>query len=106
MAHLYTDKYFEELQQGSVRSAREIVPVLLNCIRPRSVVDVGCGSGAWLSVFREYGVEDVFGIDCSDQCAEARFRESTMPPKREQRRPLFEPMREGGHVAIVIASMI
>jgi SAM-dependent methyltransferase len=26
-------------------------------------VDVGCGTGAWLSVFQEHGVDDVFGID-------------------------------------------
>jgi SAM-dependent methyltransferase len=31
--------------------------------RPASVVDVGCGSGAWLKVFREHGVRDVLGVD-------------------------------------------
>ncbi len=28
-----------------------------------SVVDVGCGAGWWLDVFRKSGVEDIFGID-------------------------------------------
>jgi SAM-dependent methyltransferase len=39
------------------------VPILLELVRPRSVVDVGCGSGAWLSVFAELGVKDLLGID-------------------------------------------
>ncbi len=45
------------------RSAREIVPIVLALVRPRSVVDVGCGTGAWLAVFQEYGVPEVLGID-------------------------------------------
>ncbi|MGI9149607.1 MAG: class I SAM-dependent methyltransferase [Chloroflexota bacterium] len=35
----------------------------MNLIEPRSVVDVGCGLGTWLSVFREQGVDDVIGVD-------------------------------------------
>ncbi len=30
---------------------------------PRSVADIGCGSGAWLSVWRELGRDDILGID-------------------------------------------
>jgi hypothetical protein len=32
-------------------------------MQPTSVVDVGCGLGVWLSVFRDHGVEDIFGVD-------------------------------------------
>ncbi|WP_230957983.1 class I SAM-dependent methyltransferase [Burkholderia diffusa] len=32
-------------------------------LRPASILDVGCGAGAWLSVHRELGVQDVTGID-------------------------------------------
>jgi SAM-dependent methyltransferase len=32
-------------------------------LRPRQVVDVGCGLGAWLAAFREAGVVDCLGID-------------------------------------------
>ncbi len=35
----------------------------MNLVQPRSVIDVGCGIGTWLSVFKECGVEDVWGID-------------------------------------------
>jgi hypothetical protein len=40
-----------------------VVPIVLDLVRPRSVVDVGCGIGAWLSVFSTLGVDDVLGVD-------------------------------------------
>lgn len=44
-------------------SAEEIVPLLLEFFDPHSVIDVGCGIGTWLSVFKKNGVESVLGID-------------------------------------------
>jgi SAM-dependent methyltransferase len=40
-----------------------MVPLLINLLKPKSILDVGCGEGAWLSVFSSNGVEDYFGID-------------------------------------------
>lgn len=48
---------------GSYESATGVVPLLLATLQPRSVVDVGCGLGAWLAVFREHGIVDVLGFD-------------------------------------------
>ena len=59
----YSPEFFEELREGARRSARAVIPAVLEYVRPASVIDVGCGTGAWLSVFREAGVEDVWGID-------------------------------------------
>ncbi len=59
----YSKDFYQSLQEGALRSAREIVPLVLNLVRPTHVVDVGCGNGAWLSVFKEHGIEDVQGID-------------------------------------------
>jgi ribosomal protein L11 methylase PrmA len=28
-------------------------------IGPRSAIDVGCGTGVWLSIFQEFGVADI-----------------------------------------------
>src|SRR5437879_11690773 len=59
----YTGDFYKNHSDGSRRSARQIVPLVLELLRTKSVIDVGCGVGTWLSVFREYGVEDFYGID-------------------------------------------
>lgn len=59
----YTPEYYDELKTGATRSAEIVVPILLRLLSVRSVVDVGCGQGAWLAAFRKSGVEDVLGID-------------------------------------------
>ena len=59
----YDVEFFRAFQQGSVASARVIVPIVLDLFSPRSVVDVGCGIGTWLSAFEEHGVSDVVGVD-------------------------------------------
>jgi SAM-dependent methyltransferase len=59
----YTGDYYDSLRDGARHSAEVVVPLLLRLVRPGSVVDVGCGRGTWLGVFREHGVEDVWGVD-------------------------------------------
>lgn len=59
----YTAEFFERLRAASNRSADAVVPVILDLLPVRSVVDVGCGEGAWLAAFRKFGVEDIFGVD-------------------------------------------
>lgn len=59
----YTENFFSELQGGSYRSAKEIVPLILELVRPGSVIDIGCGAGTWLSVFKEFGIEEICGVD-------------------------------------------
>ena|GEM_PF-968322 len=58
----YDKTFFEQIEKGSLSSARAMVPHIIELFHPKSVVDVGCGTGAWLSVFRAEGV-DVCGID-------------------------------------------
>lgn len=59
----YNQDFFRNQSVGSVRSAREIVPLVLKLVQPRSVIDVGCGVGTWLSVFLEQGVQEILGVD-------------------------------------------
>jgi SAM-dependent methyltransferase len=59
----YGPEFFERLREGARRSARAVVPAVLEYVRPASVIDVGCGTGTWLSVFREAGMSDVWGVD-------------------------------------------
>jgi SAM-dependent methyltransferase len=62
---IYDDDFFDSLTEGSLRSARVIVPILLSVIEPKSVIEVGCGRGAWLKVFHDNGIEILHGIDGS-----------------------------------------
>jgi SAM-dependent methyltransferase len=62
---IYTDEFYKSQREGSRRSAQAIVPIVLRLIKPRSVIDVGCGLGTWLSVFQELGINDVLGLDGS-----------------------------------------
>jgi SAM-dependent methyltransferase len=62
-ASLYNSEFFDRQRDGSRRSAVIAVPLLIDLFEPRSVLDVGCATGVWLSVFREHGVEDILGID-------------------------------------------
>ena len=59
----YDEKFFRNLEKGSLQSAKEIVPLVVRFLQPASVVDVGCGTGAWLSVFKEQGIRDILGVD-------------------------------------------
>ncbi|MFH1956627.1 MAG: class I SAM-dependent methyltransferase [Patescibacteria group bacterium] len=59
----YTSQYYYRQQEGSKESAKEIIPLILKLISPKSVIDVGCGVGTWLAVFKERGIEDILGID-------------------------------------------
>jgi SAM-dependent methyltransferase len=61
----YTADFFAAQQACSLSSARKVVPIILELVQPKSVVDVGCGTGAWLSVFSEHGVSDFIGVDGS-----------------------------------------
>src|SRR5215212_9660994 len=59
----YTKKYYQSIQSTSINSARELVPLIVEFIRPKSLADVGCGTGIWLSEWERYGISDYIGID-------------------------------------------
>jgi hypothetical protein len=59
----YSAHFFRTMSASARGSAEQVVPLMMELVQPRSVVDVGSASGSWLSVFREHGVEDVLGID-------------------------------------------
>lgn len=62
---IYDDKFFDGIVEGATRSARIMVPMIMQLVHPKSVIDIGCGDGAWLKAFVEHGVEDIMGIDGS-----------------------------------------
>lgn len=61
----YDNDFFDAAEQGTLLSAAAVVPQIIDLIEPSSVVDVGCGRGAWLSLFQSHGVERLLGLDGS-----------------------------------------
>src|SRR4051812_21816482 len=59
----YDKAFYARLAESARSSALHIVPVVMRCLAPRSVIDIGCGTGSWLSIFAEYGVTDFCGVD-------------------------------------------
>ena len=59
---IYNDKFYGDSNTRLV-SASEILNFVFDIEKPNSILDVGCGRGAWLRVAKELGVETVYGID-------------------------------------------
>lgn len=59
----YDDAFFAAITEPALRSARIIVPILIQFVQPQSVLDVGCGQGAWLKAFQENGIARLSGLD-------------------------------------------
>ena len=63
MDRIYDAPYYQVFAGTSRKSAEAIVPSIMRLLAPESVVDLGCGVGAWLAVFRQHGVEEILGVD-------------------------------------------
>ena len=61
--NVYRSGFFQRQNSTSARSASRIVPFVTDLIDPKSVLDVGCGSGAWSRAFLENDVSSLRAID-------------------------------------------
>jgi SAM-dependent methyltransferase len=62
-AHTYDSIFYEYQREGSLRSARALLPLVVSLLDVKSVLDVGCGAGAWLAAYRGLGATDCIGVD-------------------------------------------
>jgi cyclopropane fatty-acyl-phospholipid synthase-like methyltransferase len=53
----YDETFFNDQIGGALRSARAVIPEVLRLVPAKSIVDIGCGQGAWLKACLENGVE-------------------------------------------------
>ncbi len=58
----YPSEFYADRSE-SLKSAKEIVPMVMDLINPSSVIDFGCGNGSFLYVLKKNGVRDICGID-------------------------------------------
>lgn len=63
MPTTYTKRWFAGQAVSGRRSAKVLVPLVAQLLRPTSVVDVGCSTGSWLAEFMAAGVTDILGFD-------------------------------------------
>jgi SAM-dependent methyltransferase len=59
----YDSDFLSYGRSVATRSAQAIVPILEDALHPRSVLDLGCGRGAWLEVWKANGAAEVVGVD-------------------------------------------
>ena len=57
------NRIHRQTRDARIGCARIMLPPLLRMIQPSSVLDVGCGLGAWLTVAGEQGIGEVLGMD-------------------------------------------
>ena len=59
----YDDRFFNSQVTSSLASARAVIPIVLDLIKPGTIVDFGCGRGTWLKACQELGVGSILGLD-------------------------------------------
>ncbi len=61
--HIYDEEFFKTADRTAARSAVRVLPPLAAELEVRSVLDLGCGRGVWLSEWLRLGALEVFGVD-------------------------------------------
>jgi hypothetical protein len=59
----YDAAFYTAAGAAAEASAPRVLPLVFKLAAIRSIVDVGCGDGAWLVAARGLGIEDILGID-------------------------------------------
>lgn len=57
------DIYFHDEQIHNTKAAEVIIPIVMELVKPSSILDIGCGIGTWLKVCKNLGIKNYFGIE-------------------------------------------
>ena len=60
----YKNKYYQRHRDLTLSSAKKIIQLLPNTFNPKSVLDIGCGTGEWMYLIKKrYPSCNLVGID-------------------------------------------
>jgi hypothetical protein len=51
-AWAYSNTFYDYIEKGAFPSAKAVVELVSGWLKPQSVLDVGCGRGAWLKIWK------------------------------------------------------
>ena len=61
--HLYDDQFFAVADATAGQAADAVIGELSGRLGVKSVLDLGCGRGVWLSRWAAHGASDILGVD-------------------------------------------
>lgn len=62
-SYAYDETFYRYIQRGATSSAQVIVPIVVDRLKIDSVLDVGCGAGAWLAEYHKQDIPVCIGVD-------------------------------------------
>ena len=69
----YKNNFFINEDKIALKAASKIVPYILKNIEIKSVIDVGCGTGSWLYIFKKNGIVKILGLDSHNNLSKLRI---------------------------------
>ena len=95
----YERSFYQTLAGNATTSSAIVVPLILEYVKPASIIDVGCGTGGWLAEFGKHGITDVFGID--GPWVDSKLLE--IPPDRFRVADVGQPIQETRQYDLVLS---
>lgn len=93
--------YVHEPEVHNLAAPSKVVPILVELLQPKSVLDVGCGIGTWLKCFADAGIDDHLGLD-GDHVDRALLA-SHLAPERFRTFDLTQPFDLGRSFDLVLS---
>lgn len=103
----YTGGFYDKTRAGAEAAARAVLPIVREIVPFRTVADIGCGTGAWLSVAAGLGAERAWGLEgtwaaghrVTDACVEIAFADLERPIAHEARFDLAMSLEVAEHLS-------
>jgi len=75
ISKIYNEEFFESVTKGEFLCSFDMAKIILEILKPKSIIDIGCGNGIHLNAFKECGITDYVGYDGS----EVALKKSLLP---------------------------